>query len=485
MKFKLILITAILIANHTFAQVFDSVAYYPKYKPVQLHHDLDVLLKKFEEIHPDYFKDTPKEIVLKRYERLKARINKPLTRIDFMNLFAPVVFGVIKDGHNYVNAPEDDLNQYVERGGVFFPLPVSIYHKKLFVNSIKAELPYKTEITGINGIAAKTIVNTILSSYNPESVEYEERFLSGDFSRLYWFNYGVAKKFTVTYTTDVGAKNIIIEGRSLKQIGKLNGQPKQPAKKYLVNYPNYGFYEFPRLSIGVIEYRACDDLDNFRPFCDSVFTKLQTGTYKQLVIDARGNGGGTTRLNQIFYEYLTDKPIAQYAEVDVKVSKASKCDLIKANRKYAGWFKWYNYLYYPIYIRQNTDRKLLLTASNGEIVKTKFEPLKPMANKLLFKGEIYLLTDCGTYSSAAIFAASFKCYHLGTIIGQETGEPTCFTGDWVSIVLPNTKLECAISDRRFVLPCGTCDGHGVIPDHILDDNNDAMDFVKKKIARNK
>jgi hypothetical protein len=74
---------------------------------------------------------------------------------------------------------------------------------------------------------------------------------------------------------------------------------------------------------------------------------------------------------------------------------------------------------------------------------------------------------------------------LGTIVGQETGEPTCFTGDWVSVVLPNTKLECAISDRRFILPCGKCDGHGVLPNYVVKDIDDAMEVAKKLIVKNK
>ncbi|HWZ35394.1 MAG TPA: S41 family peptidase [Mucilaginibacter sp.] len=486
MKFKLVLIATIFFVDSVSAQVFDTVTYYKKYTPVQLHQDLDVLLKKFESIHPDYFKETPRDTVIKRYKQLKVRINKPLTRIDFMSMFAPVAYGVIKDGHNYVNAPEDDLQQYVDRGGTFFPLPVTIYHKKLFVNSIRAEIPYNSEIKSINGVLAQDIANTILSSYNPENDGYKESFLSGDFSKLYWFNYGIIKQFNIRYVDSVntGVKQIAIAGRSLKQIDKLRSKPRQASKNYIIRYPNYAFYESPELDIGVLEYKVCDDLEHFRLFCDSVFTKIRKDQLKDLVIDIRGNVGGTTRLNEILYEYLTDKPIAQYSEIDVKISKEVKHDFVQANRKYVGWFKWYNYLYYPIYIRQDPKRKLLLTASNGTIVKQTFEPKKPKANELMFKGNIYLLTDNGTYSSAAIFAAAFKCYHLGTIVGQETGEPTCFTGDWVSIILPNTKLECAISDRRFILPCGDCDGRGVIPDYGVADDRNAMDSIKKLIIQN-
>ncbi|GAB3937864.1 S41 family peptidase [Mucilaginibacter myungsuensis] len=485
MKVKLLFLVLTLITNTSLAQVFDTVSYYKKYPVAQLHQDLDALLKKFEEIHPNYFKETPRDTVLKRYEQLKARITKPLNRMDFMNMFAPMVFDVIKDGHNYVNAPGEEIQQYIDRDGLFFPLPVRIYKRMLFVNSRKADLPYNTQIKSINGVPAQDIVDKILGSYNPENDRYEESYCSGDFSRMFWVSYGMMKQFKITYADGDAVKEIVMTGAKLEQVDQLRAKPQSEAKNYLIRYPNYAYYELPDQRIGVLEYKACADLENFRPFCDSVFTRIRKAGLKDLIIDIRNNDGGTTRLNQILYEYITDKPVAQYTQVDIKVSKESKRDLIQANRKFAGWFKWYHYLYYPIYIRLEAGRKLLLTARNGTMVTQTFQPVTPPKNDLLFKGDIYLLTGNSTYSSAAIFAAAFKCYQLGAIVGQETGEPTCFTGDWVSVVLPNTKLDVAISDRRFLLACGKCDGRGVLPDRAVNDDKNAMDVVKKMIAQKK
>jgi len=484
------LILCILLTSTVFGQVFDTVSYFKKYTPAQLYQDLDFLFKKFEVIHPNYFSETPRDTVIRRYNDLKGRITKPMTRIDFMDLFAPVVYGVIKDGHNYVNGPDEDLKLYTDKGGKFFPVPVEINHGKLLVYSIKN--PYGTEIISINGRPAKDIVKNILSSYNPENVDYEERFLSGDFNKLYWFNYGSSEKYHITYidNTDKQVKSITRSAINQAEIDKLRGRQQQPKKNYLFRNPNYAFYELPEMSTGVLDYKACDDLEHFRPFCDSVFSTMNKKHYKNLIIDIRTNEGGTTRLNNILYEYLTDKPIAEYTEIDTRISRDEKKNFIAANRKYAGWFKWYNYLYYPIYIRLNEKRKQALTAKNGTLVKQMYVPVKPKENPLRFNGNVYLLTSSATYSSAAIFVAAFKCYNIGTIIGQETGEPTCFTGDWVGITLPNTKLECAISNKRFILACGKCDGHGVVPDYIIDNskpiNNSTdpeMDFVKELIKK--
>ena len=217
---------------------------------------------------------------------------------------------------------------------------------------------------------------------------------------------------------------------------------------------------------------------------------MRKKNFRSLVIDVRANAGGTTRLNDVLFEYLTNKPISQFDLIETKVSKDIKNDYIKSNRKYAGWFKWYHYIYYPIYVRQNASRKELMTAKNGTFINQKFKPSTPNQNPLLFDGSIYLLTSKKTYSAAACFAAALKCFNIATIIGQETGEPSCFTADWVGVELPNTKLKCGISSKNYVLACGKCDGSGVIPNHIINSSNNRsedleLDFVKQVIRNHK
>lgn len=461
--------------NLCYCQVFDNVSYYKKYSPEQLHSDVDFLLKKFKEIHPNYYNKNTREVVEKKYDSLKTLINRPMTRIDFMNLFAPVAFGIIKDGHNYVNAPEEDLKLYTDNGGKFFPLPLRITSGKLFVNSASAELPYDTEIISINNLSSKMVVQKVLSTYNPESETFREIFLSDDFSKLYWLSYGQSDLFKIEFKgkEDNTVRSMTISSRDQSDIEKLRGGNNSKHPNYVFQRSNYGFYELPEINAGFIDFKSCDDLENFRPFCDSVFTVMKQKKYKNLIIDIRRNIGGTTRLGEVLFEYLTNKPIAQYDTIDTKVSQEAKKDFISMNRKYAGWFKWYNYLYYPIYIRSNHLRNRLLTAKNGNTLTETFTPKQPIKNSLLFEGKIYLFTSTYTYSSAAIFAAAFKCYNIGDIIGQETGQPTCFTGDGIGITLPNTKLDCSISFKKFNLACGKCDGHGVLPDYTVDNANNS------------
>jgi hypothetical protein len=466
---------------HGFGQIIEHHIEYPKYSPTALKQDLDFIFKKLGEVHPDFYKETPKDTVTKRLSLLKAQINKPMNRMDFMNLFAPVLFNTIKDGHNYLNGTDDEMDQYTKSGGLLFPFPVIMKQRRIFCNSEKAEIPYHAEILSINKTPARDVVEKILSTYNAESDDFEETLNAQWFSALYWSSYGGFQNYQIDYKPNGAAlKTMVAKGRKQEEVDSLRTDNQTK---------NYSFEELPELKTGVIRYNACEDLEHFRPFCDSVFTLMKHKGYQHLIIDIRSNPGGTTRLNEMLYEYLTDKPITQFERIETKVSPEKKHDFIEANRKYAGWFKWYDYLYYPIYIRANAERKRLLTAKNGTTIVRNFKPEAPKKNVLLFTGKVHLLMGGHTYSAAAIFAAAFKAFKLGAIVGQETGEPTSFTGNSANIILPYTKLVCSISCERYFLIGTKNDGHGVIPDvHIDHDNtsdkniDEELDYVKKTIA---
>ena len=86
-----------------------------------------------------------------------------------------------------------------------------------------------------------------------------------------------------------------------------------------------------------------------------------------------------------------------------------------------------------------------------------------------------------------MLAAAFKCYRMGTVIGEETGEPLTNFGDDIFVTLPNTRLLARCSHKKFVLACGSNGSNGVIPDveiipskeDILSGRNASVEYVLK------
>lgn len=480
MKFLFSVLLMHLVCLITLGQGFDNS--FQKYPPSLMKEDLDFIFKKYGEVHPEFYKEVSKEVVDRRLQALKSQIDKPLNRIDFMNLFAPVLFNIVKDGHNYVNGPNEEMEMYIKNGGVLFPVPIIMRENKIFINSEKSQIPYNSEVLTINGVTSKAIISKILAGYNAESEDFAQALNSPWFSSSYWYSYGNYQSYAVEFkpTGSAAPKNIILKGSLPGEIDSLRKVDKQD---------NYSYYEIPEVKTAVIQFNLCEDLDNFRPFCDRVFKELREKGVENLVIDIRNNPGGTTRLGEILYEYITEKPISQFEKIETKITKEKKRDFIQSNKLYKKWFKWYNYLYYPIYVRTNRERKEVLTAKNGTMLIKDFKPEVPKSNKLLFKGNVYLLTSRKTYSAAAILAATFKYYKLGTIVGEETGEPTTFTANTVEIALPNTKLVCSVSCAKIYLIGTKDDGRGVIPDIEIKSsdyaakNDVVLDHVKSLIKK--
>jgi len=159
---------------------------------------------------------------------------------------------------------------------------------------------------------------------------------------------------------------------------------------------------------------------------------------------------------------LTDKPFYEYSKHIEKLTSD-----IRTSNEYYSQFKKDTIIERRTYVENN------------------------IKNPLQFNGHLYVLTSIETFSSGTQLAALIKDYHLGKIIGQETGGiPTCY-GDHFDFVLPNTKTNCRVSYKWSLRPSGVDDNRGVIPDiilipslaDILLDKDKEMDFAHNFIKK--
>ena len=107
----------------------------------------------------------------------------------------------------------------------------------------------------------------------------------------------------------------------------------------------------------------------------------------------------------------------------------------------------------------------------GEVVNNAGVQAASLVPEAFFDGKVYLLVDNGTYSSANTFAAVFRDYSLGEIIGYETGEPPIAFGNSIMLSLRHSGINYAVSACTYSpsRPRPGDDRHGVIPDVPLSD----------------
>lgn len=202
--------------------------------------------------------------------------------------------------------------------------------------------------------------------------------------------------------------------------------PAKMSKKEVSMWSIPWSFETIESDIGYLRLRQMryDPTTTYKPFLKGASAELKEKEIENLIIDIRGNPGGADFTWYLLLPYIADKNIIE----EILPPDVSGL-LIK-----------YNIL-------------------SEEEVKTWLNP------PFKFKGDTYLLIDRDSFSSAAGLAACFKHYHLGPVLGEETGQPIPSYGSTKEFNLPNSKLQVGCSTEFVSYFPGPDTGRGVNPDY--------------------
>lgn len=190
----------------------------------------------------------------------------------------------------------------------------------------------------------------------------------------------------------------------------------------------------------------------FQQIAKEMFKKLKEQPIENLLIDQRNNGGGSSDIGDILISYLVDKPFNQFDSIEVKTSRATK----SMDR--------------PSDLRVN---------SAGVIIINQLGLLNPQVSEKHFDGDVYVLTNHMTFSSAANLAWVLKKSERIKTIGEETGGMSISFGNTVQIKLPISDIGINISFAKFYQSgADESDIHGVLPDYPCD----AKDALTKALG---
>ena len=143
-------------------------------------------------------------------------------------------------------------------------------------------------------------------------------------------------------------------------------------------------------------------------------------------------------------EYLTGKPYRLYEKTEIKISPQSRERIEHLRRQLPEKF---------------TNKK------DGDIVTLEL-PLRTLSAKSFrFTGQIFVLSGPRSFSASTIFVSTIKCSDIGTLVGEETPDPTTLYADTIYSELPNSELYIAAASKCMIAACGKSDGRGVIPDY--------------------
>lgn len=395
--------------------------------------DLDQLGNTLLKVHPNALKFISKEVFLKSIEAKKALITANTTYGEFA-WYCSEIIANLHCSHTNMGSfyYEASLLPVAKR----FPLQTRWVNNQLFVvdafNNEK-NVKIKEEIVSINGVAVSEIVND--SYKHIPSQGYIETTKNHFFNTWSSAMIPYALGFPVNYEITLkGVEKPILLNMAETNPGPFIDRSLDISDKNL----SLGFIddETAILTVASFNYYRWNDYEVFENFIDSSFTEINKRGIKNLIIDLRGNGGGSQSSSIHLLQYLVDKPFTYYSNAQFE-GKTEKIE--------------------------------------GEDV------VNPFANR--FKGKSYFMIDGTGNSTTGHFMSIVKYFKIGTIVGEELGSNQFCSAGMTIRRLSNTKLEFYVANNTHEsLAISLPDETGILPDYYvtqsIDEYLNNVDAVK-------
>ena len=392
----------------------------------QQYADFDTLCKKLEHVHPDLFLYQTIDEYNAKKSQIRASFTDSAKIADFYLKVAPFIAS-IKDGHSMILPPmTEELISYVKNDGNTMPLRIKVTGDVFTVDYPMANTQIATgdTILSINGISSKDILNRMYSLFASEKGNaIKENTVQSYLSPLFWYLY----QWGESYTFKAKRGNKIWEEKlnGISQSKALSIIKTKQTNSKLANFTYELSSDCTKATLIILNFYQESALEQF---CDSVFKDINDKQISELTIDVRNNSGGSSQCVEKFISYFPHPDYTLYSKSQIKISPDSK----EYNRK----------RHKELYLQ-------LCNHPNGDLFTINEIPIKENKTKAnLYRGNITILVNGKTYSGASTFAHKMQAFGLAQIKG-ETGCPNIYFGNFLSFILPNSKLEYFITSTKF------------------------------------
>lgn len=429
--------------------------------------DLQRIVSAMETYHCNAYHYADSTKIAKLRDALIAALPEVPTKMEAYRVsnLLTCAFG---DGHTRV-WDYGIAEKYQKTGGTYFPFAVDAYEGKLIIRADYRN--YGSELTGtrimsINGVTAATLIAEMSRHASRETAALDLVLLSGNFRLFLWLTYPWATgKFTISLAN---GQDHIIPGMTAAAIAANQPSVESRPAIEIKNLKDNTAY----LRIDHFEGRPKTFKQRFR----EAFAQINASGATQLILDLRNHGGGDSRVGEELARYLSDHPFRQFAYSQWKATPQFKSTFKKLYLpKPVQWFL-------PVIKGVNPHTKAIYSVPDHELARVEYSLVKPYGQDKAFNGEVILLMDNNTFSAGTCFAAMFKDYGMGTIVGQESGNLANFHADGLlRMALLNQTLSLQISNSYLVRPNGDESPTAVQPDVKLSRELDALGYVLEEM----
>lgn len=461
----LVLVIGTLLVTLTNCSVSRS-SYHPnkKFAPEELHKDYAVFRGTLEESHPGLYWYKSKEEMDGYFDWGASRLSDSLNEEQFRKVLTYVA-AKINCGHTIVRGSRQLLRFRDSTRLKIFPLSLKIWPDTAVVaanlNRKDSILVRGTVISKINNQPIKYLVDTLSRYISSDGYNITHKYQSlsnrSGFGTLYTSIFGIQNNYLVNYIDSLGIERIVripsFDARldsSLRTVSRME-RIRRSERRKRIRESNRNLAFDTLNNTAIMEVGSFGRSLGLKTFFRASFKALHESSVKNLIIDVRGNGGGSVTNSTFLTKFIATK----------KFKIADSLYAINRNSRYKKHIKGYffNQLFMLFMTRKRTDGKFHF----GYFERHFFKPKKN--NR--FDGNVYVLTGGNSFSATTLFAGTVKDQPNVFIIGEETGGGAYGNTAWL---IPDAKLP--VTGIRFRLPLFRLvinkdipkDGRGVLPE---------------------
>ncbi len=432
-----------------------SFSPHKKYSPAELLEDYTVYRQVLEKHHPGLYWYTPKDSMDYYFEYGRKQLNDSLTEPAFRKVLTYVT-AKISCGHTTIR-PSKAWSRYSDtvRLAKMFPLSMKIWDKAMVVNANlnrrDSILKRGTVITGINGRTAESVVDTLFDYVSTDGFNRTHKYQSlsnrGNFGSLYTLLFGPAEKYNIEYkdsTGNIKTTVIPVYDPAADTAGRTGTRTFRPAQKLTKKQQRELRLNAARLlRIDTVNHTAMMDLATFgkgvglKKFFHNSFEALEKNKIGHLIIDVRGNGGGSVTNSTLITRYL--------AAQKFKIS-----DSLFAIRRGSTYEKYienhfWNKLFMLFFTRKKNDGNYHFGYFERHYFKLK--------KRHHYDGKVYIVTGGNSFSATTLFASALVKQDNVTVVGEETGGGAYGNSAWLipDVTLPVTGIRFRLPLFRLVI----------------------------------
>ncbi|MEM9193708.1 MAG: S41 family peptidase [Myxococcota bacterium] len=352
-------------------------------------------------VHPEPFAKVSQATFDKKWETLTSDLPASMPREDFFVRLA-MLAALLRDSHTFVAPPSSPLGR----------LPVHVEADEVFLVEQVGSLPAGSRIERLEGEPIRDLLDRLRPLVGAETKRGQDavmpRFLT--LRTDHRFDDGVD-------LFGVSPFGMAAEATLAKKLLRARREPAVDAE----------FLEGNVMYLRV-QTMAGPDPVLYGEWFDDLFRTMSEEDVAGLVIDLRGNAGGSTVVGDILLSYITDRPYRLFAEKRWRVSTVMQAQV----RAHNPWMR--------SYVEAAPGEQLVLEAPLQE----------PAPRRFRFLGPTVVLIGPATGSAAMMTANAVRDLNLAVVLGHPTTTPPNFFGEVYRFTLPNSLLRGSISTAEFV-----------------------------------